>query len=107
VVDSKSRPASDKAPDSHVRALAERGSLRALCVATRLRGAEAEASLVTVTDETGAIHFEGPLAADGSVTVSLPPTAAIQRVSVRLETARWHRQADVTLGSGLTEHPFT
>jgi hypothetical protein len=106
-----SDPEGSEAPNSEIRNVEANGPLRSLHIATRLRGAEAERALVTVTSWTGQVLFEGALGADGTVKMALPAKQACTEsntVHVLLETSRWHRQADVVLVAGVavTEHAF-
>jgi hypothetical protein len=91
-------------PTSEVRPLDASGRQRKLCIATRLRGPDAESALVTVTDDTGTVRYEGALRSDGTVTIVLD--GSLGRVRVLVETARWHRQADVIVDAETTEHAF-
>jgi hypothetical protein len=70
-----------------------------------VRGPEPDAWL-TVVDDSGKTHFEGELSGDDAVEVPLPVTPSLTRVRLNLETVRGHRQADVLLNEGLTEHVF-
>ena len=91
-------------PTSEIRAIPP--DVRRLIVDTGLRGAAAEGAWVTVTDEAGAIYFEGSPSADGCVAVAFPAGSWVERASVLLETATSHRQAQVTLGPVWTSHVF-
>ncbi len=86
------------------------GDSRALIVGTALRGAEAEAAWVTVSDPAGRSYFEGPLSPDGCVTVAIPTVTncgnPIERVLVRLETVRGHRQAEVAITARVSAYTF-
>jgi hypothetical protein len=95
----------ENGPSSEVRALENAGS-RLLHVATRLRGAEAETSSLTVTDATGRVLYEGGLGSDGTVRLVLANLPERAVVRVLLETVRWHRQAEVVIVSAVTEHAF-
>ncbi len=97
--------ADDHAPASEVRPAV--APPRYLLISTWLRGAEAESAWITVTDAAGGVHFEGPLLPDGRVTVAIDGAAAVQSVCVRLETLRWHRQAEVTLDEPSNVYAFT
>lgn len=88
-------------PASEVRARAA----RTLRIVTRLRGEAAASAVVTVTDAVGRVHYEGPLAEDGTVSVALAGSRA-EIFRILLETARWHRQADVAVGADCAEHSF-
>jgi hypothetical protein len=94
----------DWEPTSEVRPV--QATCRRLVVDTRLRGADAEAAWVTITDEHGAVFFEGPPSADGCVDVSFEGAPSVRTACVRLETPRLHRTAEVTLGEGWTAHAF-
>jgi hypothetical protein len=97
--------ADDLDPTSEIRAVTR--TARRLVVDTGLRGVAAESAWVTVTDEVGAVYFEGPPSADGCIDVSFEgaPTVAIARVT--LETPTGHRQAHVELGTSWTAHAFS
>jgi hypothetical protein len=95
----------DLEPTSEVRAVA--ASARRLVIDTGLRGADAEAAWVTVTDERGAVFYEGTPSADGCIDVSFEGAPAVRTARVLLETARLHRTAEVELGEGWTAHAFT
>ena len=60
----------------------------------------------TVTDATGYAHFEGPLLPDGRVTVAIDAPVSITSVCVRLETVRWHRQAEVEVCASSNAYAF-
>jgi hypothetical protein len=98
--------AEDTSPSSEVRPLPSTASTRFLLVSASLRGAEAESAWVTVTDATGRSHYEGPLLPDGRVTVAIE-APSVDRVCVRLETVRWHRQAEVILRDTSNAHSFS
>jgi len=87
----------DLEPTSEVRAVS--APWRRLVVDTGLRGVEAESAWVTVTDQRGAVFYEGSPSADGCVDV--------RTARITLETARLHRTAEVELGDGWTSHAFT
>lgn len=93
-------------PTSEVRPV--NATSRRLVVDTGLRGADAEAAWVTVTDEHGAVFFEGPPSADGCIDVSFERqgAASVRVARVLLETPRLHRTAEVELGDGWTAHAF-
>jgi hypothetical protein len=95
----------DLEPTSEVRTVA--APTRRLVVDTGLRGAEAEAAWVTVTDDRGAVFYEGTPSADGCVDVSFEGAPSVRTARVLLETARLHRTAEVELGEGWTAHAFT
>lgn len=100
-----SEESDDAGPSSNVRPLESSGPRCILSIATRLRGSDAEAAQITVTDETGAVRYEGPLGNDGALAIVLDGVRG--PVRVLLETARWHRQADVLVDAGrTTEHAF-
>ena len=94
----------DLDPSSEIRPVTPSG--RRLLVDTGLRGAAAEAAWVTVTDEAGAVYFEGPPSADGCVDVSFAMAPDVPSARVLLETPTGHRQAHVPLGKGWTSHAF-
>jgi hypothetical protein len=94
----------DLDPTSEVRAVDAR--VRRLVVDTGLRRAAAEQAWVTVSDEAGAIYFEGTPSADGCVEVSFEEAPGVESVRVLLETPTSHRQAQITLGDGWTSHAF-
>jgi hypothetical protein len=93
-------------PSSEVRPV-EAVTTRSLYVATRLRGAEAQSAIVTVTDVSGRVLFEGGLGADGTVHIVLDGLGERTVVRVLLETVRVHRQAEVVVARPVTEHAFT
>jgi hypothetical protein len=95
---------SERSPTSEVRNVDPQASR--LVVDTGLRGADAEAAWVTITDEGGTVHFEGPPSADGCIDVSFEAAPHVRLARVRLETARLHREADVELKGGWTAHRF-
>jgi hypothetical protein len=95
----------DTSPASEVRPAA--APPRYLTIATWLRGADAEGAWVTVTGAEGTIYFEGPLLPDGRVTVAIDSAPSVRCVCVRLETLRWHRQAEVTIESASNAYAFT
>jgi hypothetical protein len=94
----------DQEPTSEIRAVDS--TARRLLVDCGMRGKAAEAALVVVMKEDGSVVFEGSPAVDGCVEVAFESTPAGHRVSIRLETARCHRQAEVVLGDGWTLHVF-
>ena len=94
----------DEEPTSEVRAVDLRA--RRLVIDTGLRGAAAEAAWVTVTDDQGAVFFEGAPRADGCVDVSFAGAPHVCRACVQLETPRSHRRAEVALTAGWTAHAF-
>ena len=91
-------------PTSEVRTLDV--STRRLVVETGLQGDAAEAAWLTVTDEAGAIFFEGNPGPDGSAKVSFIGAPHVRTARVILETSRGHRQAVVVLQDGWTTHVF-
>jgi hypothetical protein len=93
-------------PSSEVRPV-EGVTARSLYVATRLRGTEAQSAVVTVTDATGRVLFEGGLGGDGTVHIVLDGLGDRAVVRVLLETLRVHRQAEVVIARDVTEHAFT
>ena len=95
-----------RGPSSEVRPV-ESAAARSLYVATRLRGAEAQSAIVTVTDASARVLFEGGLGADGTVHIVLEGLGERAVVRVMLETLRVHRQAEVVLARPVTEHAFT
>jgi hypothetical protein len=96
----------DDSPSSEVRPVPPTVPTRFLLVSASLRGAEAESAWVTVTDSTGRSHYEGPLLPDGRVTVAIEAPPSVDRVCVRLETVRWHRQAEVVLRETSNAYSF-
>ncbi len=96
--------AADDQPTSEVRVLDTR--VRRLVIDTGLQGDAAEAAWLTVTDETGAIYFEGAPKSDGCVTVSFTDAPQVRSARILLETPRGHRQAVVELRDGWTAHAF-
>jgi hypothetical protein len=93
----------ERDPISEVRQV----EFRRLMVDTGIRGAAAEQAWVSVSDEAGAVLFEGTPSGDGCVEVSFEKAPRVERVRVLLETARSHRQAEVTLRDGRNAHAFT
>ena len=93
----------DHGPASEVRPIEDPASL---VVETPLRGREAESSWLTVTSPQGAVCFEGPLPAGGTVTIALGAMLRASRVCVTLEADRWHRQAEVSIGPGENRYAF-
>lgn len=71
-----------------------------------LRGLECRQAWLTVSDDGGTTFFEGWLSADDGVEVVVTTGRPDTRVRLLLESDRWHRQADVSLDDGLTEHVF-
>jgi len=98
-------PVEDRDPTSEIRAITP--TARRLVVDTGLRGPAAESAWVTVTDDAGAVHFEGPPSADGCIDVSFEGAPAVAVARVTLETPTGHRMAQVPLGKGWTAHAFT
>lgn len=96
----------ERGPSSEVRPVEAVGA-RSLYVATRLRGAEAQSAIVTVTDVSARVLFEGGLGADGTLHIVLEGLSDGAVVRVLLETLRVHRQAEVVLARPVTEHAFT
>ena len=94
----------DDEPISEIRPIATQ--TRRLVVDTGIRGAAAESAWVTVTDERGALHFEGAPSADGCIEVAFENGPTVARVSVMLETPRLHRQAVIDLRDGWNAHAF-
>ncbi len=94
----------DDEPISEIRAIDTR--TRRLVVDTGVRGAAAESAWVTVTDEHGALHFEGAPGADGCVEIAFDGGSSVSRVRVQLETPRVHRQAVIDLRDGWNAHAF-
>jgi hypothetical protein len=95
----------DSEPTSEIRSVDAR--IRRLVVDTGLRGKAAEDAWITVTDETGAVFFEGSASeADGFVEVSFDDAPHVKVARVLLETATAHRQAQVTLCGSWTSHAF-
>jgi hypothetical protein len=81
-------------------------AVQRLIVDTGLRGGEAATAWVTVSDEAGAVLFEGVPDAEGHVHVTFVGLPAVERVHILLETARLHRQAEVPLREGTNSHTF-
>jgi hypothetical protein len=98
-------PIEDLDPSSEIRAIAP--TTRRLVVDTGLRGVAAESAWVTVTDEAGAIYFEGTPSADGCIDVSFEGAPTVTSARVTLETQTGHRQAQVALGKSWTAHAFS
>jgi hypothetical protein len=98
--------ASEGGPSSEVRPVDATVRVRSLLVSTSLRGVAAADAWVSVTDAAGAILFQGAPGDDGCITVSFEEAPNVDRVYVLLETARSHRQAEVSLGEGCTELSF-
>jgi hypothetical protein len=96
----------DDEPSSEVRRVETIDPLRILRIFTWLRGPNTEGAWLTVTDDHGAVQFEGPLSVEGDVEIPLRHAGHVERVRVLLETVRWHRQADVCLSENLTEYVF-
>jgi hypothetical protein len=94
----------DWEPTSEVRAVDSRA--RRLVIDTGLRGEAAEAAWVTVTDEQGAVFYEGAPSADGCLDVSFEKAPETSRACIQLETPRSHRSAEVALTAGWTSHAF-
>jgi len=103
-IDALDLPDLDLEPTSEVRAVDAR--VRRLVVDTGLRRVAAEQAWVTVTDDSGVIHFEGTPSADGCVEVSFEGHPGVASVRVLLETMTSHRQAHVRLADGWTSHAF-
>ncbi len=93
----------DDEPISEIRTI---DSTRRLVVDTGLRGKAAESAWVTVTDERGAVHFEGMPSADGCIEVAFEGGPTVTRARVLLETPRLHRQAIIDLRDGWNAHAF-
>lgn len=94
----------DDEPISEVRTIEARA--RRLVVDTGLRCAAAEAAWVTVSDQHGAVHFEGPPSADGCIEVAFQGGPDVTRARVLLEMLRGHRQAFIDLRDGWNAHAF-
>lgn len=94
----------DDEPISEIRPIG--AQTRRLVVDTGLRGAAADTAWVTVTDERGAVHFEGAPSADGCIEVAFEGGPTVARVRVMLETPRLHRQAIIDLRDGWNAHAF-
>jgi len=72
-----------------------------------LRGSDAhQRAWLTITDDTETTLFEGWLSVEDGVEIELTTALAGAPVRLLLETERWHRQAQLTLSQGLTEHVF-
>lgn len=97
----------DRGPSSRVRPLDPVGAMRSLVVYTDLRGHDAEAAWVTVSDPFGVVYFEGAVAADGTIAVYVDESREVHALQVLLETPRVHRQSEVVLGPGITEYRFS
>ena len=95
----------DREPTSEVRPTDPRA--RRLTIDTGLRASAAEEAWVTVTDDSGAVFFEGPPSADGCLDVSFAGAPHVRFAHILVETPRLHRQAVVELGHGWTPHAFT
>lgn len=93
----------DDEPISEIRTIE---GTRRLVVDTGLRGAAAESAWVTVSDEHGALRFEGTPSADGCIEVAFEGEPAVTRAHVLLETPRLHRQAVIDLRDGWNAHAF-
>ncbi|HEY8038260.1 MAG TPA: hypothetical protein VIF15_00630 [Polyangiaceae bacterium] len=94
----------DDGPSSEVRAIQPRA--RRLVVDTGLRGPAAEAAWVTVSGADEVVYFEGSPSADGCVEVSFDAAPRLDRARVMLETARLHRQKEITLVDGWNAYAF-
>lgn len=94
----------DDEPISEVRTIESR--TRRLVVDTGIRGSAAESAWVTVSDEQGAVHFEGTPSADGCIEVAFEGGPTVSRAHVLLETPRSHRQAVIDLRDGWNAHAF-
>jgi hypothetical protein len=101
----------DSGPSSEVRPFGKAAeaalATATLVVVTSLRGSAAEAAWVTVTRTDGVVSFEGPLEADGCVAIALSIAPGSSRVCIRLETLRWHRQAEIGLRPGSNAYAFS
>jgi hypothetical protein len=93
-------------PPSQVRPVESSDHVRSLLLFTGLSDADAETAWVTVSDANGVVYFEGSPTADGTVAVSIDDSRRVDSLCVRLETARMHRQAEVTLSGEVTEYAF-
>ncbi|MGD0677098.1 MAG: hypothetical protein ABSC94_16915 [Polyangiaceae bacterium] len=94
----------DETPSSRVRPLEREPAPRWLVVVTPLRGGLAESAWLTVADDEGVVHFEGPLLPDGRVTVLVAGISPA--IVVRLETPQRHRQAQIALPEGTSVYRF-
>ncbi|HEX8792005.1 MAG TPA: hypothetical protein VF765_13715 [Polyangiaceae bacterium] len=94
----------DDEPISEIRTIESR--TRRLIIDTGLRGTAAESAWVTVSDEQGAVRFEGTPGADGCIEVAFESGPAVTRAHVLLETPRLHRQAVIDLHDGWNAHAF-
>jgi len=94
----------DDEPISEIRTIDPQ--TRRLVVDTGLRGKAAESAWVTVTDERGAVRFEGMPSADGCIEVAFEGGPTVARARVLLETPRLHRQAIIDLRDGWNAHAF-
>ena len=91
-------------PTSEVRTISS--TTRRLVIDTGLRGEAAESAWVTVTDDRGAVFYEGAPSADGCVDVSFEGAPQVTRACVQLETPRNHRSAEVPLTAAWNAHTF-
>ena len=94
----------EEQPTSEVRPL--NLGARRLVVDTGLKGEAAQAAWLTVSDEAGAVFFEGVPGDDGCVTVTFTDAPRLGTARIILETPRGHRQAVVQLKDGWTAHAF-
>jgi hypothetical protein len=93
-------------PPSEIRPIEGAGRTATLLVTTALAGVEAESAWVTITRAGGIVCFEGPLLDDGTVQMVLEVALGAARVCVRLETSRWHRQAEILVERGPNVYAF-
>lgn len=94
----------DDEPISEIRTIDTR--TRRLVIDTGIRGSAAESAWVTVTDEHGAVRFEGAPSADGCIEIAFDDGPTVSRAHVLLETPRLHRQAVIDLRDGWNAHAF-
>ena len=110
-VDDAAECDAEAGPPSEVRAIelvAGKALVQAtLVIVTSICGAEAAQAWITVTRPSGVVAFEGPLEDDGRATLAIGIAPGGSRVSIRLETLRWHRQAEVGLRPGMNAYAFS
>jgi hypothetical protein len=97
----------DGDPESNIRPFLGGGWSHAMEIATGLGPDASAGACVTITDMSGTVLFEGPPGADGVLRVAFAGAIATGRVRITLETARSHRQAEVTLGGECTRFAFS
>jgi hypothetical protein len=94
-------------PESEVRPVLGGGWACAIEVATGLSPDAAAGANVTIADMAGVVLFEGAPGEDGVLRVAFSGPIATARVLITLETARSHRQAEVTLTGERTRFAFS